>query len=474
MSNIPELYEHQERVATKLSTDTDELYLNHGLGSGKTRSVIESIRRIFNSDKRMKRTLILCPASVPHNWRKEIIKFSKIADERIFVIPQTDRKNKVREAIHAGKTILIMNYEALLAKEIQEMLLEWEPQILVCDESHKLKTPNSARSKIVAKIALKTEKRILLSGTQILKNLMDIYSQFKVLDNGKTFGTNFWTFRARYFVDENAAWAGKAKHFPKWIPRPDAEPELMRLINRKADVITSEECLKLPPRIEMVEDIIMSKEQEAAYKSMKDAFVAFVNDNTDNPALATVAPVKAIRLNQICAGHVTLDDGTTHFFKSNPKLDRLFEILEEITGEHKVIVWTTFRADIKLISERAKEEGYKFVTLTGDQNALQKQEALDAFETDPTVRIMLANKKAGGTGCNMVQASYDIGYSMDHNLGDHLQSRARNFRGGSEIHSRITSIFLCVKDSIEEIIKESLDKKENIGKMVIEWAKNNK
>jgi hypothetical protein len=80
----------------------------------------------------------------------------------------------------------------------------------------------------------------------------------------------------------------------------------------------------------------MSDEQRKAYDSMRDFFVAFVKENEKNPAIATIAPVKALRMMQICAGHVTLDNEQTVTFSGTPKLERLEELLEEIKDKSQV------------------------------------------------------------------------------------------------------------------------------------------
>jgi hypothetical protein len=56
-------------------------------------------------------------------------------------------------------------------------------------------------------------------------------------------------------------------------------------------------------------------------------------------------------------------------------------------------------------------------------------------------------------------------------LGDNLQARARNYRSGSQIHEKIINYDLVVEDSIEEKVAQAINNKEEIGKMVLEWAK---
>ncbi len=302
--------------------------------------------------------------------------------------------------------------------------------------------------------------------------MMDIFMQFKILDQGKTFGLNYFAFRAKYFVDKNASWAGKQKHFPLWIPREDTRLDLMNKIRQKAHVVETKDCMELPPYVEVTEYLEMGKNQKKAYEQMRDYFMTFIEENMDKPALATIAPVKALRLLQIAAGHVTQEDGTLATFE-NPKLDRLMEHLEELTPEHKVIVWTVFKHDIACITTELKARGIKFVSLSGLDNIQEKQASVDAFQKDPTVRVFVGNDRSGSTGINLTQASYSIRYSNSFNLGNYLQSIARNYRGGSQIHERIVNINLSMKDSIDEAVTKSLLAKEDIGKNLVNYIKEN-
>lgn len=469
---IPEMYKHQREVVERVQK-SKEIALFHGLGSGKTRSVIECLRWIFNEKKEFKRTLIVGPTSVIYNWKNEIIKYSKIPEERIYVCTSGAlRDSKLQRAIDGGAMVITINYEALVSAKIKGVLLSWVPQILVGDEIHLCKGFKSIRSKVMFELAQKSEYRFILTGTPILQNTMDLFQEFKILDLGKTFGKNFFTFRAEFFMDKNAAWASSPNHFPLWVPRPDKEKELLDRVSRKAHVVYTKDCIDLPPYIEKTEYVEMTADQRKAYEQMKDFFMTFIQENSSNPAVASIAPVKALRMLQIVSGHLTLEDKTNYVFQGTPKLKRLEELLEEIVGHSKVVIWTTFKEDIRLIGKMLQENKWRFVVLSGDQDTQEKQQALDSFKIDPEISVMLANRKAGGTGCEMTAASYSISFSRGFSLGEELQSRARTYRGGSQIHEKIYHIDLCVKDSIDELVVQAIANKEDIGKKVLEAAKN--
>jgi SNF2 family DNA or RNA helicase len=96
-----------------------------------------------------------------------------------------------------------------------------------------------------------------------------------------------------------------------------------------------------------------------------------------------------------------------------------------------------------------------------------RQEAIDSFQNDPSVRVMIANPAAGGVGVTLTAASYMIYYSRDFSLENDLQSEARCHRGGSEAHEKITRIDIVAPGTIDEVILEALERKENLATKIL-------
>ena len=94
---------------------------------------------------------------------------------------------------------------------------------------------------------------------------------------------------------------------------------------------------------------------------------------------------------------------------------------------------------------------------------------MNAFRTDPEVGVMIANQGAGGVGVNLVEAGYSIYYSKGFKLEDDLQSEARNYRGGSEIHEKVTRIDLVATGTIDELVTEALENKMQISENILGW-----
>lgn len=476
--DVPPMWQHQEVSVNKALQERD-LALFHEMGTGKTRTIIEVMRRQFARKGRVMRTLILGPLIVVENWKKEILDFSKVHPKDIITLDKSGKRraHEFRKAVEVNHLlvrprIVVTNYEAMQMDELFQLLKDWMPEILVCDESHRLKNVKSKRAKRVLDIAESTEHNYILTGTPILNTPLDIFNQYRVLDRGATFGQNFYAFRGRYFEDINQRFAGKPGYFPKFEARFDTFEKLNSLVYRKATRAVKTECLDLPPLVKEWRTVGMGPDQAKAYKEMRDNYVTFVESMKESgeprAVIAQLAITKALRLQQIVSGFAKDDEGEIHTFKKVPRLDAVKELLEDLIGEHKVIVWAVFKENYRMLTELCKKIGTEPAFIHGGIGAKEKNENIETFRNDPKCRVMIANQGAGGIGINLVESSYSIFYSRSFSLEQDLQAEARNWRGGSEQHSSITRIDLVTPNTIDELISESLSKKLDVASRILE------
>ncbi len=463
-------YKHQLH-AIEMSKQHRDMALFWEMGTGKTKGMIEILRNKYTEAGKLLPTLILAPVVTLENWKREFLAHSTIPEHKIYVCSGTGvkRLRQLKEAL-VDDSIIIINYEALVTMKVFELLAYSRIGIMIMDESHYLKNHKSKRAKRVQMLAGSTHvhHRYLLTGTPILNSPMDVFQQYRILDGGETFGKNFFAFRGTYFFDKNAGWKGQ-KHFADWQPIRSKFSELSDKIYRKASRVTKEECLDLPPLIKKTEYVTMSADQAKAYKEMRDNYLTFVKNST-KAVLAQQAITKLLRLQQIVSGFMVTEEGEVLAFDSVPRLDRLKELIENITPEHKVIIWCSFRKNYEMIAAVLTMLEIEYVMLTGEQNTKQKQEAIDEFQSNESgsPKVVIANRRSGGIGVNLTRASYSIVYSRDFNLGDELQSEARNHRGGSEIHEKIVQLNLCVADTVDESILEALNNKQKISDIIVD------
>jgi SNF2 family DNA or RNA helicase len=458
--------------ALKVAEDSNELALFFDMGTGKTATAINILRLKFNQNKKIFKTIIFAPLVVCENWKREFEMHAPKLAANVLVLNKSGQKRlKDFDKYVGDSTIIVTNYESLRTEDFFKRLEDWGPKAMVLDESHLCKNHKSKQAKKVEKLSRATRFRYLLTGTPILNSALDIFHQFLILDGGETFGKNYYVFQLKYFKDGNSKWAGRPGYFPKWEPVTSLYPELNNKIYSKALRVVKSECLDLPPLIRQKIEVELSPEQKKIYKDMERDFVAFLESKKGErkAVLAELAITKALRLQQIVTGFVTTEDGEVIEQKANPRLDVLKELLESITKEHKVIVWCSFIHNYRQVEGACKQLKLSCVKLTGEQTSTQKQESMDTFNNDPKMKVMIANRRAGGIGVNLIAASYSIIYSRNFSLGEELQSEARNYRGGSEIHESVTKIDLVAPDTIDARVVESLGKKEKTSEAILGW-----
>lgn len=460
-----EPYEHQAQ-GFQLIKDEDSFALFMEQGTGKSKLVIDLLRYVFFKEKKVLKTLVVCPKIAVENWLNEFEIHSNSGDYAVVVKGTKARREKT--LARRDCQIFIINFDSVPYTEAE--LLEKGFQCIIIDESQRIKAHKGKQARSLLRIANSCRISIeanfrsyLLSGTPMLNSPLDLFMQFLVLDGGKTFGTNFFAYRNTYFVDKNAGMP-KSLYYPDFVLQKGALEVIRGKLDQRTYVRKKAECLDLPDKVYQRVYLEMDKGQARAYEEMVKINLTFFEEN---PVIAGTALTKLIRLNQITSGFVKTDDeGTTAKiipFKTNPKLNAVKEMLVDLTVENKVIIWAVFRQDIFTLIKELKE--YNPAVIFGDTK--DKFGEQNKFKTDTTCRIMIANPQSAGLAINLIEASYAIYFSQGYSLEHRLQSEDRCHRIGSQIHDKITYIDLLFKGSVDEVVVDSLLAKKNLANQLI-------
>lgn len=464
-------------------------------GTGKTATLIRTICDRMNADKRMLRVLIFSPPMVVPQFKEEWGRFSKIDPKSIVTLqgPQTKRVGRFNlfgyDAVtqKARPAIFITNYEALLMKDLFEHFRHWAPEMIAWDESHFIKSPQSQRSKLADLLANPPKQKrpisLLSTGTPILNSPMDIFQQFKVMLGGwpllayfeylgdtRFLITNFYHFRAKYFRDRNVGMA-KSKYFPKWETMTlakdgfDALGEIQSIIDKCGMVVRKEDCLDLPGELSVIRTVGLTPEQNRVYQEMKSDLISYVGGGA---CVATLALTKALRLLQITSGYAATTDGqemSSKDFSGTQKEEVLRELLETLTPGSKVLVWAVWRQNYATIRRVCTELKIPYLEIHGEISDKEKLANVEIFKKDPQYRVLLGHPGSGGIGLNLTCAPYSIFYSRTFSLGQYIQARARNYRGGQ--NQKVTHYDIVVGNTIDSLVLEKLAQKIELGDALI-------
>jgi SNF2 family DNA or RNA helicase len=464
-------WDHQ-LTCIERAKEMQDFALFFDMGAGKTSTTINILRHKFAHYKRVLRTVIFCPPVVCINWKREFEAHSKIG-HLVHVLSGSQKKrieqfNKLKD--NRPSPIFVTNYESLQMEDLMQLIFNWRPEATVWDESQRIKNPQAKRTKIAIRLADLTLHNYILSGTPILNNAMDVWAQFRVLDRGQTFQDHrgkpmaFMHFRAKYFTDKNAGMPSD-RHFPKFVLGEGMEDLFHDMIYAKAMRVMKSECLDLPPLVKTRVEVELAPEQKRLYNEMKEHFIAYLESG--EAVTAQVAVTKALRLQQIVSGYCKTEDGVEIQLEHNPRLTALEETLEGLPENSKVIIWSVFQANYREIASVCEKLKLPYRELHGLVPGKDRQKNIDDFNNDPEVRVMIANQGAGGVGVNLIAASYSFFYSRNFSLEQDLQAEARNYRGGSEIHEKVTRVDFVAPGTIDEVIMEALANKVNLAESIL-------
>ena len=409
------------------------------MGTGKTKVVIDWIR--WN---KIKNAILVITVNFPlaHNWIEEFRMNYPSLKGAVLEGSKDERINLLKK----NKDFYIINYEGL--KVIWDELYKRQWNSLILDESRRCKNIKALRSKLCIELGKNIPYKAILTGTPTVHPL-DIFTQYLFLDNGETYGKNFYRCRNKYFV--NKGWG----MFQKWVLRKETEKEFLELMNNNCIRFTKKETLDLPEKIYQNLNINLSQEQKADYMKL------LVGDRLLN--IADLTHLELINLfikySQITGGFIKVGENDYKFYKENPKLDTLMDIIEDSIDDTKVTIFHRFIAEGRLIENKLKEKGIKYASMRSEVTNTTAE--YQKYLQKDNVRVMIAHPQSGGIGLNFVQSSVCVFYSMDYNIEYSLQAQDRLHRIGQK--NNVNYIYLLGQYTIDEEIYKA--HKEGISLM---------
>ena len=445
------LYSHQLE-SSKRASELDYYAFFFEAGAGKTAAVINTIKLRLGS---FPRTIIVSPKITLSNWNKEIRMWT---DETDIGICGGTTINKLK--ILKKNKVVIMNYEAFRSKEIQEAIMLFNPEVMILDESHRIKNHKAMQTKAILKTSMGTKYRYILSGTAITNTKMDLYAQYLFLNQGKSFGSNFFAFRGKYFVNKNANW-NSPKAFPNFTYNHFMNEDFMERISYCTSFVKAKDVIDLPELVEQVIEVELSKPQEKHYKEMRNELITWLDSQPDSPLLASNALTKILRLNEILNGYIKISEDYVEDIE-NPRLDYCMDLIRELLP-NKIIIYCIYKKNYEHLRNAMKKEYIKFIEIHGE-SMNDVYSSVDKFNNfDSGFNVCICNPRSGGIGINLKSAKYSIYYSRNFSLEEYEQSRARNYRAGSiDLHKKIVHYQLVTPKTIDELIYNKLKEKNAI------------
>lgn len=404
-------------------------------GCGKT---IQTIAALGTGEKK---TLIVCPASLKFMWQEEIKKWRPLW--KTVVVNGTKEKRAVLWEEDA--TIHIANYELLLHdKDIMPTV--WHT--IVSDESTRL--ANTQTKGHAALRALKSEKRIALTGTPVSNSPSDLFGIFTWLSPG--YLGSYTQFSDNHLVFN--MW-GSVEGFKNLdVLKKAIAPYTLRR--------TKEQVLKdFPAKLEQVISFDLFEQEIPLYQSIKKQLHDELADKlfSKDPETLAMAPVKMLRLKQ-ATDHPSLVTDDLRLHPYSAKFDILCETIMPIlkSGE-KVLIFTQFAEMANKLAALLPDifPDQKPLLIEGAIDAESRQKAVETFQSDPSRQIFILTE-AGATGLTLTAASYVVHYDLPWSVAKKTQREDRAHRIGQT--KPVTVYTLVAKDTIDEYVQKVLVRKQ--------------
>jgi non-specific serine/threonine protein kinase len=383
-------------------------------------------------------SLIVCPTSVVFNWEAEVQKFT----------PDL----KVHEHIgmqRAKNTDQFNDYDIILTsygimRRDAPVFKDFKFHYVILDESQKIKNPSSQTAK--AARLLKADFRLVLTGTPVENNTIELWSQFSFLNPG-LLGSLYYFKRAFTYPIEKRGEEESVQFLRQLI-----FPFILR--RTKEDV-----AKELPPKVEQTFYCAMNPEQERLYAYWRDYYRSMILTKIDQVGFdrARMNVLEGlVKLRQI-ACHSSLVDKSIE--EDSGKFESLKELVEEIIAEnHKVLIFSQFVKMLRVMRDYLDKNSIRYEYLDG--HTTNRKENVDRFQNDPEIKLFLISLKAGGVGLNLTAADYVIHYDPWWNPAVEVQATDRAHRIGQT--KKVFVYRLITKGSVEEKMLELQSRKKRL------------
>lgn len=463
-------YDHQMK-AFSISRDKANFALLMEMGTGKTKVIIDTAAYLFSKGE-ITCLLVAAPNGVHYNWINEQIPLHMPtwARAQSFTLTLRDGVRKHEAVMRALEertrlTVIAVNIEALSfdgGVSMCSKIMDIADTLFAIDESTRIKTPGSRRTRNAMKLRKLAKYRRIMSGSPITKGVEDLYSQLAFLDEDILGFSSFYTFRARYCV--MGGFEGR-----QIVGYRNTE-EIKQRLDGHSFRVTKAECLDLPDKVYVERTVPLHPQQAKIYEQLRDDFMTEFSGGLVDASLAIV---RLTRLQQVVCGHLTppSDDPDKPAAMSkpiipvedNPRIRETLDLVNEAEG--KVIIWARFTTDLTMLAQALHKEEVQAVLYRGDVPPDERQKRLARFKTDPHVKVFLGQPSIAGLGLNMVEATTVIYYSNSFDAEIRWQSEDRCHRIGQA--NKVTYIDLVSKGTVDRKVVHALRKKQHIADAIL-------
>jgi len=416
------------------------------MGLGKTLQTISFLQ--FVKEKYPGCTqLVICPTSLIFNWEGELQKFAPSLKFRRHYGTQRELTDE-----HIEDVDVVLTSYGVVRNDIEQLSgVLW--QYIILDESQSIKNPDARSTRAI--LQLRSVNRIILSGTPVQNNTFDLFSQFNFLNPGQLGNREFFNREFAVPIDKLGS-RERAQYLRKLI-----HPFTLRR--------TKEQVAKdLPDKTISVLWCTMEASQRKLYNEYRDGYRSRLLKKIDEEGISKSGLdvlEGLLRLRQIC-DHPVLVNATEELATSSVKINELIREVTENAGNHKLLIFSQFTQMLGLIKDEFESAGISHCYLDGSTSLNKRQQEVDKFQNDDTIKAFLISLKAGGVGLNLTTADYVYIVDPWWNPAAEQQAIDRAHRIGQK--RKVFAYKMICKDSVEERILQLQERKKNLADDLIQ------
>ena len=431
------LYPHQiEGIAFLLGRH--RAILADDMGLGKTRQSILAMHHVSGVGP----YLVVCPATVKHNWEREIFIVRPEAETAIVGPPPPPPIGY--------KGWIIINYD-ILGKHLDVLMTHpWAG--IVFDEAHYLKNHRSQRHRHSRQLVEPLSKELpihMLTGTPLTNRPRDLFPLLQLANH--SLGRSFVSFAKRYCEGVRTEYGWQAMGASNI---EELTVQLHGIMLRR----TKNKVLDLPPKIRSWIDVEVKSN---VARRMSEAVMEALDTRRGEDEDREGAPTSVRRSRQ---GRILGRLSSARRRLATSKVRSTIPFIEDIVEQgEKVLVFSCFVQPIEIIQ---KKFGDLAVSISGSTPTGQRQSIADRFQDDDDVRILAANIVAGGIGLNLTAARQVVFNDLDWQPSNHWQAEDRAYRIGQTQSVNVT--YMVGRGTVEEFVRTVLEAKSDIIDQLVE------
>jgi len=244
-----------------------------------------------------------------------------------------------------------------------------------------------------------------------------------------------------------------------------AMDDIAQRIAKKSIRYTKEECIKdMPEKLYQVRTLELPKESRKLYEEMYNNAKLEIAKLGQNIS-AWIVLTKFVKATQITSGYVKTDEGNYLKLKTNPKLDELRYLLEEIVPNEAIVIWCKYLFSISIIEKMLEKMGINYLVIKGDVKDKSGVAKIFQETTIEDIPVMVGQIQAGGIGLNLHKATVEVFYENCWRLLDRQQAEDRCHRLGTK--KNVTIVDMVMSNTIDEEILKAIRKKEEIANYIL-------